>query len=222
MMAKEAVNRAFETTLGRGHPLRAAHVPVALCHRGSERRHGRLRGKAPGQFQEPLTARFVARWYIGTTRITPHPLSHGGAGAQGVMRPWLWHVFPPQRRSRFPAASGPTQRAAAAELLVPYVRQRCIGHFGTQPLRLGNKRTISVRGSSCERWPAKRTIAPTAPPGQMRNLRCPLSRALQHAVRRAARKAERHGPAAHRARQPIHFQGWRRGASLSLPFFRAS
>ena len=42
MMAKEAVNRAYETPLGERHPLRAAPVPLAVRDRGPEGRHGRV------------------------------------------------------------------------------------------------------------------------------------------------------------------------------------
>ena len=49
MVAKESVNRAFETTLSRRHPVRAAHVPCAVRHARPEGRHGGVRGEAPGE-----------------------------------------------------------------------------------------------------------------------------------------------------------------------------
>ena len=51
MMAKEAVNRAFETPLGRGHPLRAAPVPRHVRHRGPERGDGGLHRQAGAEFR---------------------------------------------------------------------------------------------------------------------------------------------------------------------------
>ena len=57
MMAKEAVNRSYETTLAEGPALRAAAVPFAVRAGGPEGRHGGLRREAAGRFQEPLSAK---------------------------------------------------------------------------------------------------------------------------------------------------------------------
>ena len=57
--AKESVNRAFETTLGRRRALRAARVPRAVRDRRPEGRHGRLRREAPGEIQEQIAAMTV-------------------------------------------------------------------------------------------------------------------------------------------------------------------
>ena len=48
MMAKEAVNRAFETRLDRRHSLRAPPFHSLFATEGSERRHARVRREAPG------------------------------------------------------------------------------------------------------------------------------------------------------------------------------
>ena len=55
LMAKEAVNRAYRDDARRRRALRAPAVPFAVRHRGSERRHGRLRREAKAGVQEPLT-----------------------------------------------------------------------------------------------------------------------------------------------------------------------
>ena len=49
MMAKEAVNRSYETTLAGGTALRTPAVPLAVCARGPEGRHGGLRREAAGR-----------------------------------------------------------------------------------------------------------------------------------------------------------------------------
>ena len=54
--AKESVNRAFETSLGRRRALRAAGVPGAVRDRRPEGRHGGVRREAAGEVQEQVAA----------------------------------------------------------------------------------------------------------------------------------------------------------------------
>ena len=56
LSAKEAVNRAFETSLAEGVLLRAARVPRAVRDGRSEGRHGGVRREASGEVQEQVTA----------------------------------------------------------------------------------------------------------------------------------------------------------------------
>ena len=49
LLAKECVNRAFETGLVRRHPVRAPDVPRRVRHRRSEGRHDRVHREAPGR-----------------------------------------------------------------------------------------------------------------------------------------------------------------------------
>ena len=51
-VAKEAVNRSFETPLAEGRAVRAAGIPLAVRHRGSEGRHGGVRREKAGEVQE--------------------------------------------------------------------------------------------------------------------------------------------------------------------------
>ena len=53
-MAKEAVNRAFESTLDRGTALRAPAVPLRVRHRRPDRGDGGLQREAPCQLHAPL------------------------------------------------------------------------------------------------------------------------------------------------------------------------
>ena len=75
MMTKESINRAYETSLGRGHPLRAAGVPLPVRPGRPEGGHGRLRGEAKGQ----LHAR-VGR-HLRQPRLRPGPAAGGTRGA---------------------------------------------------------------------------------------------------------------------------------------------
>ena len=52
--AKDSVNRAFETTLGRRRALRAPRVPGAVRHRRPEGRHDGLHREAAGEVQEQV------------------------------------------------------------------------------------------------------------------------------------------------------------------------
>ena len=54
MMAKEAVNRAYETTLAEGIRFERSVFPRDLRHRGSEGGHGRLRREAFAGMETPL------------------------------------------------------------------------------------------------------------------------------------------------------------------------
>ena len=52
MLAKESVNRAFETTLAEGVRFERRRVPRVLRDRGSEGRHGGLRREAKAGVEE--------------------------------------------------------------------------------------------------------------------------------------------------------------------------
>ena len=65
MMVKEAVNRAFETTLAEGVRFERRLFHCDLRHRRPEGRHGRLRREAQAGLQEPLNP------LCGGLRLTP-------------------------------------------------------------------------------------------------------------------------------------------------------
>ena len=55
MMTKETINRAYETSLAEGDPLRAAGLPFPIRARRPEGGHGGVRGEEKAEFQARLT-----------------------------------------------------------------------------------------------------------------------------------------------------------------------
>ncbi len=72
LMAKEAVNRAFETSLAEGVRFGAPAVPCHFCHSRPEGRHGRLRREASAGFQER-----IRRGHRALAARSGSPLSRG-------------------------------------------------------------------------------------------------------------------------------------------------